>query len=261
MRSSGSKIAFNSTEGPHDLRHRTSAPAARRGPGRRRARPTAIRRTTTTRSAARSRNERNGGYLPSGRGRTGCDSARSPGRSGRTAKPGEYPYSSNSDVQVAQVVAEPIGADGRVLPARPGQIVSGYVRRGAERGFAYFPELDVRASGSSKNSDGWSSRRVRPTVVEELVGSVDRPAAWVSPPICTMSHASPSGKRSSACGFRCFFALEPDEFLVERFQRDRTGLDDFGDGVGGGGDVGVSEQHQGVGLHARHELRARRAAR
>ena len=78
---------------------------------------------------------------PSSRGRSRCGCARSPGRSGRRKR--RRSRSFEKLAQVAQVVAQLLGRDRRVLPAFPGVAVARDPRGSAQARLAHLPELQL----------------------------------------------------------------------------------------------------------------------
>ena len=162
-------------------------------------------------------------------------------------------------LQVAQVVAEPVGCDGGVLPALPGVAARRDVRGRAEPGLADLPQL-VLVRGVVEERDvgvvlGVAER------VEHARARARRPRRWVSPPNCTIRKPSPSGSSLERVRVEALDLLVVDEAVVEALERDRLVRQDRGHGVGGVHDVVEAEHDEACAPSRPGPARARRAAR
>ena len=159
-------------------------------------------------------------------------------------------------LQVAQVVAEVVDGDGGVLPARPGVRQAGHPRGGARartRGPATSASPAPGRRRTRRRRRRCSCRSTASIASAARVGlllACRRPSARAGRP-------APSGSLVSASGLRCFSCWKVMSLRVEPLEGDRLGPEDRRHRVGGGGDVGVAEEHRGARLHPRHEPQLR----
>ena len=143
--------------------------------------------------------------------------------------------------QIAQVAAEPVGRDRRVLPAFPRRMVARDVRRGPEARLAHLPDL-LLVDAVVEHARRWGAPLLL-QIVEHPAGVRVR----LLPRVAAELHEQPPATRRQLLQ-RVFADADvphiADQPIVHAFQADRLVLEDLRHLVGCRIDVGIAEHHQ-----------------
>ena len=150
-------------------------------------------------------------------------------------------------VQLAQVRAQALGRDGRVLPAGIGRRLARDDRGCAHRRLAQGPHRLL----PSRVDDHARSGRVR--TVRPPARAFASASRGVSPPNSTSSQPPPFGRPPIAGRFKRLAPAGLDQAIVEPLQSDRAGGHDLGRSIGRLEDVVEAKHQQGPAGRAGHE--------